>query len=214
MINNIPTYVIGCDELPERKQSALNQLQENNIQFQYWRGLYGKSSGISTTIPNSYWPDGRPYYGRPSNLSLCLNHLFLYQHCLLNNHDQVVILEDDFQLTNDWKERMTNMIQVLPADYDMVYLGWIHEGHNRKLKHFADCLHNQIDDCIFGTHALLISKNGLKILADNTRILQKPIDIQIYESSIPKMKYYLCLPCIITQKSQSQNQDQIWKIKS
>lgn len=210
MINNIPTYLIACDEFPERKKAAFDHLNQNGVDFKYWRGLHGKKSGITTTIPNNHYPDGRPYYNGAGCLSLILNHLFLYQHCLLSNHEQVVILEDDVTLEANWKERMTKMMEVLPKDYDIVYLGWVYEGHNRKYQHYKDCLYNQINDCIFGTHALLISKKGLQILANNTRKLQKPVDVEIYENSIPKMKYYLCHPSIITQKSQSKQKDKIW----
>lgn len=213
MIDNIPTFLIGCDELPERKQSAIKQLQDNNIEFTYWRGLHGNSSGISTTVPNSYYPDGTPYYCEPFTVSLVINHIFLYQHCLINNYEQVIILEDDFELTPDWKSKMTNMLEVLPSDYDLVYLGWLHEGHPRTYKHYKDCLHHEIDDCIFGTHALLFSKNGLKIASENTRVLKNPIDIDICYNSMPKMNYFLCYPTIIEQKSQVTERQEIWTVR-
>lgn len=210
MINNMPTYIIGCDEMPERKQFALNQLKENNINFTYWRGLYGRTSGLSTTLVHNYWPDGKPYYINPSMISLSLNHLFLYQHCLTNNYEQVVILEDDFQLENGWRNRMATMLSCLPKDYDMVYLGWLYEGHKRKYKHVVDCLYNEVDDCIFGTHAMLISNKGLKILAETNRSYDKPLDVSIYFKSLPKMKYFVCHPSIITQKSQQKEKNKIW----
>jgi GR25 family glycosyltransferase involved in LPS biosynthesis len=210
MINNIPTYLIGCDELSERKQITFDHLKENNVNFNYWRGLYGRNSGLMTTIVHNYWPDGRPYYISPGIASLTLNHLFLYQHCLVNNYEQVVVLEDDVHLENGWQEKMSSMLKNLPKDYDMVYLGWCHEGQGRNLKHVSDCLYNQVDGCVFGTHALLISKKGLKILIDHNRILEKPIDVQICLWSLPRMKYFVCYPSLITQKSQWKEKERIW----
>jgi hypothetical protein len=113
-------------------------------------------------------------------------------------------------LENNWKEKMISMFKQLPEDYDMVYLGWCHEGHERNFKNYKGILYNEVDDCIFGTHALLISKKGLKILIDNNRILEKPLDIQIYLLSIPKMKYFVCYPSLIKQKSQLVEKEKIW----
>lgn len=211
MINNIPTYLISCDEFTGRRKETSKHLKENNINFTYWRGIHGVNSGITTTKIYNYFSNGIPYYISQGATSLLINHLFLYQHCLLNNYDQVVILEDDIKLENNWKYRLESVLCDLPKDYDIVYLGWLYEGHNRKYDHFKNCLYNNINDCIFGTHAMLISKKGLKILIDTNRVIEKPLDIQIYEKSIPHMKYFLCFPSIISQKSQNTNLNSIWK---
>lgn len=210
MINGIPTYLIGCDELPERKKFAFEHLQSHGVDFKYWRGLYGRTSGLMTTIIHNYWPDGRPYYISPGIASLTLNHLFLYQHCLLNNYDQVVVLEDDVHLEDEWREKMTSMMRFLPQDYDMVYLGWCHEGQGRSFKHVASYLYNDVNGCVYGTHAMLISKKGLKILIDHNRILERPIDVQICLWSLPLMKYYVCYPNLISQRSQWKEKDRMW----
>jgi GR25 family glycosyltransferase involved in LPS biosynthesis len=213
MINNIPTFLIACDELADRKNATFEHLYKNNVDFTYWRGFYGNGSGIATSKVYYYENEDESsgVYITPNGVSLCLNHLFLYQHCLANNYEQVVILEDDVNLEDKWQERMYSMLENLPNDYDIVYLGWCHEKHERKYKHVADCLYNEINDCIFGTHALLISKNGLKILSETLRKIEKPIDVSICYNSLAHMKYFLCYPSIITQKSQSEPQDKIWE---
>lgn len=211
MINNIPTYLISCDEFAERKKEAFKALERANVKFNYWRGLHGVSSGIATTKVYNYHNNGMPYYISPGATSLIINHLFLYQHCLSNQYEQVVILEDDVQFEEGWQDKMKNMLLELPKNYDLVYLGWLHEGHERKYEHYKHCLYNKINDCIFGTHALLISRKGLKILIETLRVIEKPLDIQIYEKSIPHMNYFLCFPSIVTQKSQKKDKDKIWE---
>jgi len=212
MINNIPTFLISCDELRDRKNAACQYFASQNVNITYWRGFYGNGSGIYTSRVWHYLSDDPSSYVyiTPNMAALYVNHLFLYQHCLANDYEQVIVLEDDAHLEDNWRERMTNMMNVLPKDYDMVYLGWCHEGHERTYKHVVDCLYNEINDCIFGSHALLISRNGLKILCETARVLEKPIDVSIYLNSIPKMKYFLCYPSIITQKSQNASHE-LWK---
>lgn len=203
MIKDIPTYVIYCEEIGRRPKIEAH-LKENGVDAKFWRGIHGTTWGIRSNRPSSYYPDGTPWYMHPGQVSLVINHVMLYQHCLLSGYEHVVILEDDAKLMPDWREKFQHVIDTVPSNYDMVYLGWIEEGNNRTgvpykgspfLKHYMN------GGCLFGTHALLLSRSGLKKLFETNQIASKHIDIQIWERTIPSMNYLACQPSLVSQMS-------------
>ena len=201
-LTEIPSYVIYCKEIG-RKELTRKHLNAHGIYPEFFRGVHGKTFALGSTRVHGKTKEGKDWVITPGHASLVLNHLFLYQHCLMNDLDHVVILEDDVFVTQNAIEEFDKMRRILPRSYDVVYLGWLHEGHDRKLGHYNGILHNKINDCIFGTHAMLYSRAGLEKAIRPLYRGWNNIDILIYEHCLPNMEWYVCYPCLFNQRSQN-----------
>lgn len=199
-LKDIPAYVIGCDEF-NRKEITLSHLEKHGANVKYFRGIHGTTWGLKTILPGDRYPDGSPWYMSTGCVALVVNQMMLIQHCILSDYENVIIFEDDAYFPVGASEQINEVLNDLPKDYDVIYLGWLHEGHNRTMKQIKGRLHNQVNDCIFGTHAMLYSKKGLRKVFDTNQAAQKPWDIALWERALPKLNYYVCYPSIVTQRS-------------
>lgn len=97
----------------------------------------------------------------------------IFEDIIINNYNTVLVLEDDCQFTDDFKNKFFNTYNNLPKNWDLVYLGVndIHRKVSREPKMLRPHVYNinpvypslkgknnSKFGVIFGTHALLLNK--------------------------------------------------------
>lgn len=210
----IPTYVIACDELPERKAAAATHLADRGVDFTFWRGIHGKTWGLRTAL--EYEPGSRI---SPGHVGLNLGHWTLWNHLLATlprpevlggNDAAAVVFEDDVSLPGDWHGRLDDVLRELIVSFpawQFVFLGlaetephvW-HKvtdrvgGPDSRLCRMADP---------FGTHAYLVRRSALPELIDRMTAAERNMDQQLYARVLKDMHVRWCavLPTLVEQRT-------------
>jgi len=65
-----------------------------------------------------------------AEISIIFSHLAAIKHAQAMNYENVVILEDDIAICEDWDKRLEILLKILPHDWEYVYLS----GHSDYIK--------------------------------------------------------------------------------
>jgi GR25 family glycosyltransferase involved in LPS biosynthesis len=201
-MNMPPIFCIWNREIP-RRQITESHFNANGINATFFEGIHGKTFNVGSAEPHSKKADGTDWYISQGHVGLCLSHYMVWSHIWHSGFPEAIVLEDDafFGVTfhNQFRLARSN----LPKDWHMCYLGWLHRGHDRDMSQVRGNIYKINNGCPFGTHAMLIKREGIRILLDTQRGMRDHIDINIWKRSLPHMNTYFVYPSIVTQRSQN-----------
>lgn len=133
----IPTIVVNCKHLTERKNSIVNQLEGKIIDYTFF--LEYDKSDLTDDIINRYYSDDHSSQQRKlelwkpqvhksrrlnlAEISLTIKHFEILKIISESNHEKVLVLEDDVILCDDFVEKFEIYLDKTPKEYDMIFLG-------------------------------------------------------------------------------------------
>ena len=109
---------------------------------------------------------------------------------ILESGEDGLILEDDCQFNNDFKERFDKCFNELPNDFDIFFLGGSLLLENSS-ENYSDNLKRA--KRILCTHSYYVSKNAVKSLLDKAKEKQGKIDV-IYSEFQQENNCYIASP--------------------
>ena len=222
---SLPVFVVGCEELPRRKQACLDHLRSVGVDPVFWRSIHGRTWGLETV---------REYdVGRrisPGHVGLLLGHWTLWNHLASSPlwsrpgykwvggdadgpDDVAIVFEDDVQLPpiTDWRCELSLVRHELDEhnpDWDFVFLGLAEPDGPR--------VWNKITERIgppgsrlcrlewpWGTHAYMVRRRALPVLLDNMATAERNIDQQLYRNVLSKglLNWCAVLPSLVRQRT-------------
>ena len=204
----IHTFVIGCDELPDRKQAIQTHLKQMDVPFTFVRSVYGRAWGLQTV--REYDPGKRI---SPGHVGLCLGHWICWQVAQNVVHDDnswVLFLEDDAVLPDGWKNRLRELLIDLDKrmpDCEFCFVGLCesepHVWHKVTERiGGGDSRLCKLNDP-FGTHAYIVRRKSLAKLIDCVAVAERNMDQQLFERALKpnKVKWCAVLPTLVTQRT-------------
>ena len=203
------TFCITLRETPKRQEAAQKYFKEINWPVEFFKGIHGESFGLKSTIPNYNKLPGREYFITQGAIGCLLSHLMLWNVLIYQPEDEFLILEDDIKLADDFSDRYKKFRKELPDDWQIVYLGHLIPG-GLKEKGIIHISENVMVCKPMCTHAYMVKKSALKILIETNQLAWSPLDIQIIERSLPKLKHYAVKDPLITQQSVLNIKDETW----
>jgi hypothetical protein len=134
----------------------------------------------------------------PSRLALVLTNIKILEEAIKNNHNSILILEDDIEF-NDQVIDMNDYFEMLPEDWDMLYFGGNHNAHmgidppiiiNEKVckLHYT-----------FSTHCVAINKKSFNVILERLKKCDNALDV-IYVELQKSLNVYSFYPLIATQR--------------
>jgi GR25 family glycosyltransferase involved in LPS biosynthesis len=125
-----------------------------------------------------------------------LSHLFIWQDAIQKNYKNILVLEDDVHFTDDFNEYLEHVMEKLPKDYDILYLGYSDLICRKPI----DSSSNYIQKPIFllATHAYIISNKGLKKIIKLITKVNDHID-RLIAYNIHKLNIYASKKKIVNQ---------------
>jgi GR25 family glycosyltransferase involved in LPS biosynthesis len=125
---------------------------------------------------------------RMGELACKMSHVEAINAAIENNHESILIFEDDADLLFGWEEKLIKSIADLPADWEMFYLG---VNDINKTKQFVT---NHLCKIWTGytTHAYAIHERAYKPIL-KALYTRAPIDVIYAEYIHPKGNSY-CMP--------------------
>jgi GR25 family glycosyltransferase involved in LPS biosynthesis len=139
-----------------------------------------------------------------------LSHLFIWQDAIKKNYKNILVLEDDVQFTDDFNEYLYNVMEELPKDYDILYLGYSDSICNPPKNSYLNYIYKPNFPVLL--HAYIVSNNGLKKLLKLITKVDKHIDWLI-AYNINKLNIYASQKKIVNQIWINSNNSNL-KIKS
>lgn len=187
-------YLINMDKDIDRLEKITKECYKVNIKFERFSGI--KVTDISQNILDKYIPKEIQKYGPDGMIGCGLSHLFIWQDAVNKNYKNILVLEDDVYFTDDFNEYLKNVMEEVPDDYDILYLGY----KDSICKAPKDDNFNYIYKPIFPllTHAMIISNKGLKKLLKLITKIDDHIDWKIARNEA-KLNIYASKKKIINQ---------------
>lgn len=188
------TFVITVNRhIPKYEETKIH-LQEMGIPFEPFYGLDNEKCKL---LPVDTFDTDRAG-DKVCNYHI-IGHLTHYMMWKVLSHmpeDAFWVLEYDVRMEPDWRERYDSAMAVLPDDWDVVFLGscctlnrpTTHIGNNLYEVHWPLC-----------GHAMMFRKKALPVLLDVHQKVYAPLDIALFQDSLPKLRVYTILPRIVHQ---------------
>ena len=191
--------VINLERRKDRKDQVISKLRNarfDESEYEFIKAIDGKE--LTSESENVYLFEGNDFKSRKGFIGCALSHFNLWKKLIEDkSNDFYLIMEDDFTLCNNFKEKMKCMEFVM-KEKEVVFLGYHMFNKNReKFKEIYDIENNNItitklDKNLYigGYYCYSISKNGaIKMInyINNNGIkhgidyLNKIMDVDSYE---------------------------------
>ena len=115
-------YLINMDKDTDRLEKVTKECDKVSIKFERFPGV--KVSDLSQNILDKYIPKETQKYRTNGMIGCGLSHLFIWQDAVQKNYKNILVLEDDVFFTDDFNEYLINVMEEVPDDYDILYLGY------------------------------------------------------------------------------------------
>jgi GR25 family glycosyltransferase involved in LPS biosynthesis len=199
-------YLINMDKDIDRLKKITKECNKVNIKFEKFSGI--KVTDLSQKILDKYIPKEIQKYGPDGMIGCGLSHLFIWEDAVNKNYKNILVLEDDVYFTDDFNEYLQNVMEEVPDDYDILYLGY----KDSICKAPEDNNFNYIYKPIFPllTHAMIISNKGLKKLLKLITKIDDHIDWKIARIEA-KLDIYASKKKIVNQLWKNSNNSDLSK---
>ena len=189
-IENI--YVINMDEDTDRLNKTYKECNKNNIKFERFTGI--DASKLSIKEKRKYVTKFCQNFCTNSMIGCGMSHIKIYEDVIKKNYNNVLILEDDIYFINDFNEIFNEVLEELPKDYDILYIGSVGLSSKETSYDFnllfklisnknekQNTNYKNIFCPIFplGTHGYIISNQGCKKILKIFNKVNYHIDFQI-----------------------------------
>jgi len=192
------TFCISCPaELPAAHEAAVTHFIERKVKAQFVNAIHAETFGILSWRP--YRRD-HPKAGSlidMAQVGTSLSHYMVWQICMFHSDDVFLILEDDAEFSEDWRERMDKAIADAPPEWDMILIGSCNTFDKPKTHVNGELFKVAFP---FATHAYLVHRRALSKLIELCRDAAKHIDIALIDYAYPQLNVLTVLPRIAGQR--------------
>lgn len=201
-MKNLPKiFCLTLKDTPLRRKYAEEHFKKHNLDVEFFEGINGATFGLRTTIPyKDDNPSGPDYFIKQGRIGCLLSHLMLWKTLLHNSYDEILILEDDVQLPDNFVEKLLELKSKLPDDWQYVFAGHcclVPPEYQTKIA--EGIVVTEVPPMC--THAYMIKKTSLPTLIDTNSQAWAAVDIQIQKKTLKQLKYYIFEPAIVDQIS-------------
>jgi GR25 family glycosyltransferase involved in LPS biosynthesis len=206
--SNIDYYVIHCEKHTDRLDHIENHLKKNIPELRVWKGTFienfeeNTEDQIKKYCSNIHYDTSIYKFKSPGELGCYLSHHLLIKHIMENDNQNgfTVILEDDVQLCNGFKEKIEDILNNVEIDFDIIFTSLIrvrrfkNSIRKNKINEFNNII-KRSDARGEGTFGMVYSNKNLKKIY---QVLTCPTDAidGHYIKQIRKnnLNAYVCTP--------------------
>ena len=179
--------VINLDRAKERWLSVTKQIQDagmNPIRVEAIDSKQMKISNVSNKCK---------YLCPKVSVAITMSHIKAWNIALNYNQEKYLICEDDVVLQNNFKHLLDLYSKDLPPNWDILFVGCLFcqknslfanillnltfKKNTRSNENFSN--HLKIPQFVFGSHAYIVSKAGIKKLLNHFKFIENAVDIQM-----------------------------------
>ena len=197
--------VINLDRSPNKKERIESQLNKFDLDYFTLPGFDGNL--ITNKSFDSLFKSGG-YSFKPgsriplmkTHMACALSHIFAINMAKGLGYENVLILEDDVTLCEDFPERLNILEENVPKDWEHIYLGgmiWEPFISTKKVsKYFYET------GVVSGTHAYLLNSTAYRKMSEHLTQLSNNVDGMMCEACVTKIiKSYMFIPFFAYQET-------------
>ena len=187
-------YLLNHPDFESRRIKITNRLNEENVDFEiidkyspseidyeYLTKDHTSYENIIIEQVGRYSYYNRPIKVSPGSLSLVLKHIHCWKNQIRENHENILILEDDCEIPNSFNKILERVLEEKIADnYDMVMLGGFSDFISPNTEQ-GKIIHHHPNQKTRCTHAYIINIKSSKIMIEGFSNINNPIDIKMNE---------------------------------
>ena len=201
-MNNLPKmFCITLKDTPKRTECAKLEFEKHGLDVTFFEGINGHKFGLKTTIAyKDDNPDGSDYFIKQGRIGCLLSHYMLWQTLWHLPYEEILILEDDAFLCENFQERFLDFKKQLPDDWQYVFVGHCCLPPNDYQIKVTDNIITTTRPPMC-THAYMIKKSSIPVLLDTNHQAWAAVDIQIQKKTLKILKHYVFMPPLVEQIS-------------
>jgi len=187
------TIILNLDRSSNRKKLLIDQF--NNIgltDYTFWPAFDGKdiiNGNVNVRITKGYG-NGRSL--EKTEIAIIMSHISALKHAQVMGYDNVIILEDDVVVCDDWDNRLNILLKSLPTDWEYVYLAG-HSDYVTIPKYDKPTIMKAPQ--MIGAFSYMVNKKGIaKLIKYCGELITTYDDMIMHKISENKLKAYLYLP--------------------
>jgi hypothetical protein len=199
-IEKSPTFIVSLPE-GSREKECVKYMESFGIKAVPIYGFRASNCGISTEYYNSK-DKGRM---QVKSIVAGLSHFSVWsaikwavESGAYPKDQPFLIVEDDCKFESEnWKEQLTQELDHVPEDWQVIYVGSCCASPYEENKHIGGNVYRLTQGMC--THCYYVNYSGACDLMKTNQKVWCPIDIQMLVDSIPHMKFYGILPRLAYQ---------------
>jgi len=204
--SSIKTFVVNLDRRPDRWEKFIKNNKELDfLNYKRFSGIDGEKMKSTPQLQQIF--ENNDYNMRKGMVGCFMSHIVLYTQLINSNDEIYLILEDDLEVTNDFKKKFEDLCELLKQkEWDFCFIGH-HVRNTQELEWFNKesmptiekyDTYKSLVKSLGGTTAYLISKNGAKKYLDflDSTGCTNGADTCIQKSA-DKLNVYYCCPNLI-----------------
>lgn len=199
-----PAFVIGLDRAPERYRAVRNAWRDIGVDVRLWQGVDGKQLIRYRSNEALCWKE-RPSVFLPAVIGCYLSHFRLWQYCLEQGYERVLILEDDAfpqdALPQADAKSLLAELSTMPDSYELIRLMALSPMHDHRypVKSLSTDTHTLCRPYsqLLGTDSFFVNRRGLEKLVAKAMPIEYPVDLYLYRIYYHKVRLYQVFPWIV-----------------
>lgn len=177
-------YYLNLERRPDRRIFMERQLQKYRLSAQRVSAVDGNTLQMTTQTIRTW---------NKYALGALITHRLIIEDAHRQNYDSILVMEDDAELKEDWREILERAYKDLPSDWHMLYLSG---GHNKPPEKVTDNIYKLKNT--YGAFAIIMNKRCYENILKLTELKIAPIDV-IYS------RYHERFPCYIVNPGIARN---------
>lgn len=194
---NFRPFLVTLQEEPEKTARIMAHFKDVGLEPEVFNGIHAVQSGLYTKHTYDIDKPGSGWRIPEVNVANWLSFYMLWAALNMQPDSHFLTLEWDAKFDPKWKDRLQAVLQHLPKDFDMLFLG-------------SCCTWDKVRTQIHGSelwevkwpmcgHATIVAKKALPVLLATQRKCYAPMDISIMFHTLPLLKVYTILPRMVDQ---------------
>jgi len=185
-MRQIPVHVILLYSDEKRIQHVENNVKNNINSVNILKAVSDKNEinkcikKFSITIDSKYKKTCTI-----GQLGCTFSHMLLWKNMVDNNIKEMIVLEDDVEIPSDYEDKIKNIVNELPEDYDFLYL-FVHPVIIKNMESVENQKYTIPGKKLivkgyktWGTVGYLLTLKTAKMLLENFKNLRTNVDTQI-----------------------------------
>jgi GR25 family glycosyltransferase involved in LPS biosynthesis len=216
MLNNLfeKVYLINLDKRKDRYEKFLKISEKYNFSFERISAFDGPlllNNNFTYGNKKISFIRNEFYKHEPGNLfgienyhdryfkgqvGCLISHLEILKLAQKNNYNSILVLEDDVAFSDDFEQKVKNLYENFPKEWDMFYLSGSLVKEGEKFNYYSELISTHT------THSYAVNSSAYKILIKllETNMFIKPVD-SCYVSIQESIKSFIAMPFLAYQES-------------
>ena len=191
--------VLNLDRSQDRKEAMKTQFDAINIgggYYTFFPGFDGKdiiNMGMSNVPILKGAGLGRNL--QIAEVAVIMSHIGALKHAQIMGYEEVIILEDDVAICQDWDSRLVKLVSLYPQDWEYIYLA----GHSD----YVQIPIYEVPTIIkappmIGAFAYMVNKKGIaKLIKYCSEFITTYDDMIMHKIQSGKLNGYLHIPFMV-----------------